>query len=106
MRPRAKNLHHHLLRIVDGENQHLGLGTKLQHLLGRLDPVQLRHGHIHDHHVRLQFLRHLDGVASVGSLPATSIAAALDQIPDPATNNLVIVGNQDAGFLLSHQAKP
>ena len=102
MRSGAENLHHHLLRIMHRENEHFRIRTQLQHLFGRLDPVQLRHGHIENGHIRLKFLRHLDSLPPVGSLSATSIPPTLDQISHSRPHDLMIVRNQHRGLLLSH----
>jgi hypothetical protein len=97
-----ENFHHDVLGIMDCEDQHLGLRTQFEHLLGRFDPIQLRHGHIENCHIRPQLLRHFHRLASVGGLRTTAIAPALDQIPHPRPYDLMIVGNKNGRFPLRH----
>jgi hypothetical protein len=46
---------------VGGEDENAGLGRALEHLLGRLEPVHVRHAQIHDHDVRAPPLGESDG---------------------------------------------
>ena len=51
---------------MSGEHDHTGSWTGLKNPLRGLHPVQVRHGDVHEDHVRLEFVRHLDRFATIG----------------------------------------
>ena len=51
--------------VVRGEDEHLCGGKLLENLAGGLQPVEPRHGDVHQHHVGTQFVRQRDGLPPV-----------------------------------------
>ena len=65
-------------------------------LLRRLDAVQLRHGDIHDHHVRMQLQRQAYCLPSVCGIPDnTDVGLRLQQNAQAVAHHGVIVCQKD-----------
>ena len=89
---------------VRGEDEDARVRSLLEHLLGRLEAVHVRHAQIHDHHVRAASLRQRDGGRAVGRLADHSDSRrARQREAKPLADDLVVVGDE-ARDLVGHEA--
>ena len=89
---------------VRGEDEDAGVRRLLEHLLGRLEAVHVRHAQIHDHDVRAAPLRQRDGRRAVGRLADHADARrAREREAKALADDLVVVGDE-AGDLVGHEA--
>ena len=79
-------------------------GALREELLGRLEPVHVRHPQIHDHDVRPAPLGERDGGRAVGRLADHADARrAGEREAESFADDLVVVGDE-AGDLIGHGA--
>ena len=71
-------------------------GGFFQDLPGGVNPVHVRHGHVHDHHVGVELLDQPDRLAAVFRL-GDHLHAGLffDQRLEPVPDDLVVIGKQN-----------
>ena len=80
------------------------VGRALEHLLGGLEPVHVRHAQVHDHDVGPAALGQGDGGGAVGRLADHADPRRAGQREaEPLAHDLVVVGDE-AGDLVGHGA--
>ena len=96
-RPGPQGAGDRLLLAVHGEHHHPGLGDGLPQAAGGLDPVEHRHGDVHEHEVRLQRDGQADGLLAVSRFADHLEAGFLHRPPQSLAQQLVVVDEQQTG---------
>ena len=69
------------------------MGVMMQQLTRDIQAVEMGHANVQDHNVRLQLLRHFDGLAAIACFPAHFPSLMLqEKRTQAAAYNLVIIG--------------
>ena len=91
---------HHVV-VVDGDGQHDDAGPRrdARHLARRLDAGEPRHLQVHDDDVRRELADEAQRVAAVVGLSDDLEALFLEQAPQAAAEEVVVVDEQDAQLL-------
>ena len=96
-RPRLHRPVDVLVEVEGREHEDSGPAAPAYELRGRLDPVNYRHPHIHEHDVRIDTSRRGKRLAAVADLPRhAEIRLGLEQHPKALSDQVLIVGDQDA----------
>ena len=63
---------------------------------GRFQAVHFRHGTIHHHHLRMQFLRQADGFGAIARFTCDhDIGLVFQNAAEPAAHQAVVIHQQD-----------
>jgi hypothetical protein len=96
--PGCQRLVHVLVEVEGGEDHHPGRRACRRELPGGLEPVQVRHTDVHQHHVRLQPPGGRNGLDAVGGVAHhLDVGLGLQDHPEPRPDQLLVVGQQHAG---------
>jgi hypothetical protein len=94
-RARTQRLEDVLIKIERGEYQHPRAGHAARHLAGRLDPVEIRHADVHQHHVRSQAGAEANGLPAGGGLTDhLEIGFGLQDQAEAGADQLLVIGYQ------------
>ena len=93
----VENFAHHLLRLVDGENENRGSRFRAQDLAGSIETVQVRHADIQNHQIRLELCGLGYRIPAIDRLTADfPTFAGLKKGAQAMANDFVIIGNENA----------
>ena len=97
---RVERVPHVLLVGVHAEDQDAARGPLLQHLDRRVQPVHLRHGHVHDDDVGFELLDERDALEAVAGLADhRDVGVVFEDAPEPLPHQRVVVDEDDADRL-------
>src|SRR5699024_2277859 len=97
--PRLQGVVHVVVDVEGGEHQDPWWGrggeARCPDALGRLDPVHLRHAHVHEDHVRSEPRRPCDRLPAVGHLPDhAQVLLCVEQGGEAGADHGCVVGDQ------------
>jgi hypothetical protein len=86
----------HLLRVVNCQHEHLGVGASRGDPLRRFETVQFGHRHVEDRQIGIELCGQRDRLASGRGFSAHFVPSRFEHSPQAFADHLVVVGDQDA----------
>src|SRR5207245_11182942 len=91
---------------VHGDEYRAGLGARLTQPAGGLDPVEHRHGDVHQYELGAELDGRADCLLAVAGLAYDVEAGLLHGPPQPLAEQFVVVDQQEAGIGHSDASRP